>query len=76
MTDFDMSYNAKQTAKMAEIERTCKYHHCSWARGYQSRKRPVQIAEYSGRFGKGYVVHKATTNSNQYHYIEYWILKE
>lgn len=70
-------YNAKASDKYYnDIMKNYTYDHCAWAKGYQSRKCPVQISEYKGKFGKGYTVHKSTTASNQYHIVEYWIKKE
>lgn len=60
-----------------EIKATCNEHHTAFKKGYMSRKLEDGIInEYSGRYGKGYTVETPAYNTNQYHYITYYIFKE
>ena len=48
--------------------------HTSWCRGYISRRKPEgYCVPYFGKFGRGYVVHRPTWLSTQYHYIAYFL---
>ena len=58
-----------------------KEHHTSWARGYISRKPNSDGTygyrePYNGKFGKGYIEHKPSLTSTQYHLITYYIETE
>lgn len=53
--------------------RKCYWHHCSFFRGYVSRKGGPQVVEYSGKFGTGFKELKPNWNSTRYSYCVYWI---
>lgn len=56
-----------------------KYDHKALTAGYLSRN-DVYVETYEGRFGKGYLIHRATAVSNltggskNMHIMEYWII--
>lgn len=47
-------------------------HHTATARGY-NHKGNEYVEEYSGRFGRGYIFHHASSKSNNYHDITYYV---
>mgnify|MGYP003292593277 CR=1 FL=1 len=53
-----------------------KFHHSALRRGYVSRKSEGKIEEYSGRFGKGYILITPNWNSTQYVNISYYIKQD
>jgi hypothetical protein len=52
---------------------TLKEHHSSWHRGYVSRKGDGVVREYSGKFGKGYILESPSWKSTNYDLITYYI---
>lgn len=57
-----------------------KYHHSALCRGYVGVRQDGWREEYVGRFGNGYIIHRANLrqslgnrHSNNYHVIEYYI---
>ena len=50
-----------------------RYHHTATARGYISRKLYGIASEYNGAFGKGVMIRRPRTDSNSYHYVEYYV---
>lgn len=53
----------------------CSLHHSAWLRGYVKRKEGF-YTQYSGRFGRGYVVHwpnSTGSTTNNYHRVEYYL---
>lgn len=63
------------------MEKLGKYHHSAMCRGYVSVKDDGYREEYCGRFGVGYIIHRANLRcvgrgcrcSNTYHVIHYYI---
>jgi hypothetical protein len=57
----------------------CLKHHTALTAGYVSREGEY-IAEYSGKYGKGYTRHistnKAGLKTKRFHLIQYWIRSE
>ena len=48
--------------------------HTAYTRGYMSRKQDHTAPEpYNGKFGRGYTVERPARNTNNYHYITYYI---
>ena len=54
----------------------CQYHHTAAAKGYISRKVEEKIVDYSGKFGTGYKVCKPRFDTNNFCYVEYWLMEE
>lgn len=53
----------------------CSLHHSAMMRGYVAKDGGF-YTQYSGRFGRGYVIHWPNTHnsySKQYHVVEYWV---
>lgn len=54
-----------------------EYHHTATVPGYVSRKAGTEIiTQYKGRFGRGFIVHRARCDSTRYHDGAYYIFKE
>jgi hypothetical protein len=53
----------------------CKFHKCSWARGYISRTGSGHggVLAYKGRYGEGYKVYTASWESTRYCHVRYYI---
>lgn len=60
---------------LAQVQATCTKSHTSMTRGYISRKGGCKIEQYKGRFGEGYKVYTARTDSTQYCNVTYYINK-
>ena len=71
-------YKALNNLNFEDIEGYCELHHSARSRGYVHSGRPY-ISLYQGRFGNGFIYHypnnQSCRKSNQYHDIEYWIVK-
>ena len=50
-------------------------HHTASRRGYLSRKSEQQVEEYSGKFGKGFILVTPRYDTTQYVYVTYYIHK-
>lgn len=50
-----------------------KEHHTATRMGYVSRKSKGTVSNYSGRFGKGYIVDRPAWNSTQFHPRTYYV---
>lgn len=48
-------------------------HHTATERGYISRKIDHVTTEYNGRFGSGYKVHYPRFDTNNFHYVTYYV---
>lgn len=53
-----------------------KYHHTALERGYVSRRSKGYVEGYKGIFGTGCKVHRPCWSTNNYHYIDYYILED
>lgn len=59
---------------MDQVAATCTKLHTSLARGYISRKGGAcKIEAYRGRFGVGYKVYTANTESSRYCRVTYYV---
>lgn len=71
----------KQYAEQARLEEMgYREHHTSLAKGYFHRANSsiypggqVWVCEYSGKFGKGYVIEYPAYHTNNYHWKKYMI---
>lgn len=59
-----------------EIRNAMKLHHIGSRRGYESRKGAGHVEEYTGRFGRGYVIITPRYDATQYVNVEYYIDKK
>lgn len=48
-------------------------HHTATAKGYISRKVVEELEEYTGKYGKGYRVHRPRFDTTNYHYVNYYV---
>lgn len=71
-----MTNETKKLPTIEEVTANYREHHTSLFRGYVSRTKNPVVEEYSGRFGKGYVVRYPNWRSTQYSYITYYINEE
>lgn len=62
------------------IEKSYRFHHRAWARGYQAVSQPEIIREYHGRYGDGYTIEYPSLRepvygnfSTGYHAIDYYV---
>lgn len=67
----------KEFADAVALVKKCAHlHHEAWAKGYISRRSEGYVERYSGKFGKGFTIHRPSWQTTNYHNIEYWIFNK